>query len=159
MKENFERFLTTGDEYGQLTEALYAYQTMEMLCVSERRQQKDHGAKCFKMALDFIALLHEELAKKLPQFQADQLPADIRLRFGELRIFFSRHVFSDFIIAFITHLGAGQMASFVQERLLGLELREFGGVLVDLAQQRTTVRNVRGSCSLIKKLGGKIPST
>lgn len=159
MKENFERFLATGDEYKQLSEALYAYESLELLCASERKQQKDQGVKCFKMALDFVTLLHEELSKKHSMFDGGNVPVEIRQRFGELKLFFSRHVFGDFLIAFITHLGAGQMASFFQERLLGLKLTEFGGVLTDLGRQRGTVKNVRGRSDITQKSEGKIHCT
>jgi hypothetical protein len=156
MKESFEKFLATGQQYSQLSEALYAYESLESLCINERKLQKDQGTKCFKIALNFITILHEELGKKQALFQGDTAIANLRSRFGELRLFFSRHVFSDFLIAFITHLGGGQMAKFVEERLIGLELREFSGVLTDLGRQKGTVRTVRGKHSLIQKSGGKI---
>jgi hypothetical protein len=156
MKESFEKFLTTGDQYAELSEALYAYESLESLCIKERRLQKEQGTMCFKIALNFITILHEELAKKQAVFQAEDTLASISTRFGELRFFFSRHVFADFLIAFITHLGAGQMAKFVEERLIALELKEFSGVLTDLGRQRGTVRNVRGNIRFMQKSAGKI---
>ena len=126
----------------QLSDALFAYQSIVDICKQQVQDSKLEGAKYFQLFMDYLIGLHNDLDRKDQNMNG--LPLDMIARYIELKNFIKHEIFYHFLQMFVTHMGAKSLIELIKDKIKTLKLKEFGEVLVSLVNEKRSIKAMEG---------------